>query len=181
MVATADPALRTYSLASGERPQLIGGQSGVVTQLVWNRPRTQYLTISTDRITRLWNQPNRPVRSFQATTETPYAACFLAKDRLAAVGSWDGLITFYDVTSAQVAGWLRFSPVPTSGSAASSVGDGGTGEPSDWLMVSPAGFLAASPTLQKKLLVRLNDQPLANADVAKLIAPDKLRASFNPK
>ena len=161
----AEPPLRWWSVETGKVVRTQSGHGGEVSELALSSDNSQVISAGDDRTVRLWNAATgAAVKSFSAGDAVICASLSRDGRRLAA-GCWNGWFTLWDVATGKEI--LRGAADPHVGGAM------------DYVLAVPAGYLACSETLKRRLEFRAGTHVLTDAEVTRtLLDPAPVQAAL---
>jgi len=141
--AGLEPQLRWWNYKESKPENRMGGHGGPVHQLAFSGDGKTLISAGGDSSVRVWDGANgKLLRTLAGSTEWQFTAAISRDGKRAAGGGWDGIARVWDVESGKLLATLI---QPTSLSA---------GE-SNWLIMSPGGYLQVSESLAPLLHWRI--------------------------
>jgi hypothetical protein len=145
-----EPQLRWWEFAKDEPVKRVGGHGGPVLDLAFSGDGKRLISASGDGSVRLWDGASgNATRRLDGTAEWQYACALDATGRHAAAGGWDGLVRVWNAESGALIATLVQPPGESPGASES-----------PWLLLTPAGYWAASPSLDTLARYRVAGQEI---------------------
>jgi hypothetical protein len=151
------PGLSMWNVATGEKPRQAGGHRGTVYEVAFDRKGATLVSGGEDGTLKVRNGSTGEVLRNIALGSLVYSVAVSADGKLAAAGSFDGVVRVYDTAAGRHLITLLATP-------------GG------WLAQTPEGQVAGAAELIKEARFSLAGKPL---DAARVVSADAVRRSLS--
>lgn len=131
-----EPQLRWWGIDDEKPANRVNGHGGPVHQLAFSGNGKRLISAGGDASVKLWDGGSGTLqRTLSGATEWQYAAALSDDASLAAGGGWDGVVRVWDADTGKLRATLVQPPALSPAT-------------NDWLVLSPNGYLQASPELR---------------------------------
>jgi WD40 repeat protein len=156
-----DSVLRWWNPQTGQQLRAQGGHAAAVHELCFSKDGRLLASASADKAVRLWNGTTGAPLQALPVGSIAYAVALSPDGKRAASGSFDGLVRLWDTATGRPLVTLLATPAE--------------GDHTDWLAMTPEGYLASSPELATRGQWRMAGQGVADGPVWKALRhPDVL-------